>query len=151
MRKFVSGAAVLAAIFAFTLAVPANAQTVVHAKAAPGATRTYDPSKEVTLKGTVASFTTKPSAGMMMGAHLIVATPSGTVNGQLGVYAARGKNPVSFTPGQSVEMVGVNYTAPSGKRVFLVRTVTSGSHVYAIRNAHGFLIRPSTKPVQGGQ
>jgi hypothetical protein len=81
---------------------------------------------------------------LLVGAHVIVATPSGDVDGHLGIYAMKGTNPFSVTPGERVSMVGVMSTA-NGKRVFLVRTIETGSKTYKIRNVHGALIHPALK------
>ncbi len=148
MRKLYGGVFLLASIVLLAIAVPIGAQTAARATVAPAAPR-YQASKEVTLAGSVLSVVTKPTAGMLLGAHVIVATPSGDVDGHLGAYAMKGANSFTLTPGERVQMVGVMSTA-EGNRVFLVRTIQSGSHVYKIRNEHGALLRPVTK-AQGGQ
>jgi hypothetical protein len=153
MRKFIRGAVLIASIGLLSIAGPAKAQTAaqtpVHPTKAPAPAR-YVASKEVTLEGTVASMVTKPTAGMLIGAHVILATPTGDVDGHLGTYAMKGTNPVSLTPGERVQMTGVMIMA-EGKRVFLVRTIQAGSHLYTIRNEHGALLRGTPKASQGGQ
>ena len=150
MKNFSSGAILLAAIGALAIAVPGYAQTQTKRTATPSAP-VYEKSKEITVEGTVESMVANPAAGSLMGAHVMVATPSGEVDGHVGIYATRGPNPMTLTPGERVQMVGVMTTMASGNRVFLVRTIQAGSHLYTIRNSHGFLIRPATKPEQGGQ
>ncbi|MGA8268183.1 MAG: hypothetical protein WB787_10490 [Candidatus Acidiferrales bacterium] len=148
MRKLYGGVILFASIAALAIAVPVGAQTAARTAAVPAAPR-YQASKEVTLVGNVMNVVTKPAAGMLMGEHVIVATPSGDVDGHLGVYAMKGANSFTLTPGERVQMVGVMTTA-GANRVFLVRTIQSGSHVYKIRNQNGFLLRPA-KPAQGGK
>jgi hypothetical protein len=148
MRKLYGGVFLFASIAMLAIAVPIGAQTVARATVVPAAPR-YEASKEVTIEGSVMSVVTKPSAGMLMGSHVIVATPSGDLDAHLGTYAMKGANSFTLTPGEHVQMVGVMSTA-EGNRVFLVRTIQSGSHLYKIRNEHGFLLRPTTK-AQGGQ
>jgi hypothetical protein len=151
MRKFNGGAILLALIVLFATGGPALAQTgEAHSKAVP-APPAYQASKEVTLEGTVYSVITKPTAGMLMGAHAILATPAGDVDAHLGNYAMKGANPLTLTPGERVQVVGVMSTRAGGRQVLLVRTVQAGSHTYTIRNKNGFLLKPATKPAQGGQ
>lgn len=149
MKKFSSGAILLAAIGAFAIAIPGSAQTQTKRIATPAAP-VYEKSKEITVEGTVESMVTKPAPGTLIGSHVMVATPTGEVDGHIGIYATRGSNPMTLTPGERVQMVGVMTTLASGHRVFLVRTIQAGSHLYTIRNAHGFLLRTATKPEQGG-
>jgi len=104
----------------------------------------YDISKEVTLTGTVSSALTKPARGMIMGTHLMIATPSGSVDASLGRFAMRGKSGLSVAPGQQIEMTGVMKTI-KGKQVFLARTVKAGGQVYTIRNEHGIPVSPQAR------
>jgi len=150
MKIFSSGAILLAAIGALAITIPSYAQTQTRRTSTPAAP-VYEKSKEITVDGTVESMVTNPAAGSLMGAHVMVATPSEEVDGHVGIYATRGSNPMTLTPGERVQMVGVMTTMASGNRLFLVRTIQAGSHLYTIRNAHGFLIRPATTPEQGGQ
>jgi hypothetical protein len=153
MSKFMRCAILIASIGLLSIAGAAKAQTAtqtgVHPTKAPAPAR-YVASKEETLEGTVSSVVTKPTAGMLIGAHVILATPKGNVDGHLGTYAMKFTNPVSLTPGERVQMTGV-MTTSGGNRVFLVRTVQAGSHVYKIRNDHGFLLKGEPKASQGGK
>jgi len=140
------------AIFLFFgwLTAPAGAQTAATVNAARPAT--YDASKEVTITGTVSNVVTKPSAGMIAGGHLIVATSKGPVDAHVGRRLA-GKNAIAIKAGDSITLVGV-MASISHNRVFLVRTAEDGGHTYAIRSEKGFLITPvslhasSTTPVK---
>ena len=127
------------ALLATTLPGLTAGQTAPRAKAAPAAS-TYDSAKEVALEGTVASVITKPGPGMLAGAHALLATPSGTVDAHLGIYAMRGANALSLAAGERVRMVGVMRTV-NGRSVLLVRTVQTSGGLYAIRSTHGFLLR----------
>jgi hypothetical protein len=130
------------ALLAMVLAGPADGQTAAWAKAAVAAPR-YDVAREVTIEGTVASVITKPSPGMLAGAHAILTTPTGTVDAHLGNYAMRGARALSLASGERVKMVGI-LTIIKGRPVLLVRTAQTGSGLYTIRNARGFLIRPAS-------
>jgi hypothetical protein len=128
---------------------------LVQAQTAAVGTRTagpfsYDVSQEVTLNGTVSSVLTKPSAGMIMGSHLLLATPSGPVDASLGRFGLQGKGAVSVAAGQQVEVTGVMKTLKD-KQVFLVRTVKVGGEVYTIRNEHGFPVSPQARERASGK
>ena len=134
---------VISALFLFSLlAIPASAQTSAATPQAVRAPR-YEASKEVTLEGTVQSLVTKPAAGMLIGAHVMLATPSGTVDAHLGIYAMKGSNPPSVVPGERVQVVGV-MTAYQHGNVFLVRTLNAGGTTYQIRNKNGIPLRSAS-------
>jgi hypothetical protein len=129
------------AIFLFFgwLAAPAGAQTAAAVNAARPAP-VYDASKEVTLTGTVSNVVTKPSAGMIAGGHLIVATAKGSVDAHVGRRLS-GTNAIAVKAGDSVKLVGVMATL-NHNQVFLVRTAEDGGRNYTIRSEKGFLITP---------
>lgn len=157
MRKVLGGFGLVALLAVSALAVPVMAQTAKPVRRAPVTPR-YDARKEVTLKGTVDHMTKAGARGTPVGAHLFLATSTGTVDAHLGQFATKGKNPVSLTPGESVEVVGV-MTTVHNTNYFLARTIQAGDHTYSIRNEHGALIypgmkpgsAPTTDPTKGGQ
>jgi hypothetical protein len=104
----------------------------------------YDISQEVTLNGTVSSVLTEPSPGMVAGSHLLLTTPSGQVDVSLGVSGLRGKDALSVTGGQQLEVIGVMKVF-KGEQVFFARTVTVGGHTYAIRNKNGIPVTPQAR------
>jgi DNA/RNA endonuclease YhcR with UshA esterase domain len=122
-------------------ATPIDAQTAVTTKTA--VPLRYDITKEVTLTGTVSSVVnrTTPEMKMVAGSHLIVETASGTVDASLGGFAMRGKDALSVTTGQRVQVTGVMQTV-NDKEVFFTRLVQIDGHVYKIRNEHGFALAP---------
>jgi hypothetical protein len=121
----------------------AQAQTTASASrsAAPFA---YSVTEEVTLAGTVSSVLTEAGPGMIVGSHLLLATPSGPVDASLGRFGLRGYGAVSVAAGQQIEATGVMKTIKD-KAVFLVRTVKVGGEVYAVRNKHGVLLSPQAR------
>jgi hypothetical protein len=151
MRKLYGGVILFASIAILAIAVPMRAQTAAQTTARPAAVPAprYEASKEVTLQGNVLDVVTKPPAGKLIGTHVIVATSSGDVDAHLGSYAMKGANAFTLTTGERVQLVGV-MTTSGANRVFLVRTIQSGSHVYKIRNEHGALLHPA-KSTQGGR
>ncbi len=134
LTRIVSRALVSALLVTF--AVPLIAQ--------PSDSHAYDVSKEITLSGTVSGVVTKTAPGTLLGAHLLLATVSGQVDASLGRWAFAGKDPLSVTIGQQIEVTGVMQTA-NGREVFIARTVKFGSHVYTLRNAHGIDISPTAR------
>jgi hypothetical protein len=144
MRKLPGGLALTAAIAMTLLAAPAGAQTAAATKkiSSDGA---YDVRNERTLTGRVTSVVAHPRPGMLGGVHLLIATPSGTVDAHLGPFALMGSNPVTVSAGDSVKVVGVMTTVRSNP-VFITRTVTVGSKTYIIRNEKGFPSLPAAAP-----
>jgi DNA/RNA endonuclease YhcR with UshA esterase domain len=131
-----------AALLAIALAIPAGAQTPSR-KASPAAATRYDVSREVTIEGTVARVVSAPTPGMLVGAHVYLTTSAGTVDAHLGIYAMRGANALKIAPGERVRMTGVMVTVKD-QPILLVRTAQTGAGTYAIRDAHGFPLRPAS-------
>ena len=144
MKRLCAGLCVLALLSLLSLLPPVLAQTAERTAGPFG----YDVSKEVTLGGTVSSVLMKPSPGMIMGSHLLLATPSGPVDASLGTFGLRGKGALSVATGQQVEVTGVMKTLKD-KQVFLVRTVKVGGQVYMIRSEHGFPVSPQARERAG--
>lgn len=103
----------------------------------------YDAAKETTLNGTVVSVLSKPTPGMFPGAHLTLATPTGSSDISLGSFALIGDGALSVSSGQQVVITGVSKLF-HGKPVFLARLVQAGGNLYAIRNAHGLPVPPKS-------
>ncbi len=122
------------------IAAPGLAQSVARTAIAPAAPSRYDVRREVAIEGTVAAVVMKPSPGMLAGAHVLLATTSGTVDAHLGNYPMRGAGSLSLVSGERIKVVGV-MTTVQGKAVFLVRTVQAGGSVHVIRNGQGFPVR----------
>ena len=99
---------------------------------------------EVTLTGTVQSVLVKGAPGMIVGSHLLLATPNGTVDASLGRFALQGEGAVSVATGQQIEATGVMKRIKD-KAVFLVRSVKVGGDVFTIRNKHGFPVSPQAR------
>lgn len=112
--------------------------------AQPGDWHEYEVSKEVTISGAISGLVTKTTPGMLMGAHLLLTTTSGEVDASLGRFAMQGKDAVSVTVGQQIEVTGMMQTI-KGKEVFIARTVRAGSRVYTLRNQHGVELPPQTR------
>jgi DNA/RNA endonuclease YhcR with UshA esterase domain len=130
----------LAVLLLSSSAAPVSADESVAKKRVAHPSR-YDANKEVTLEGTVESLTTKPVTGKMLGGHLMVATPKGTVDGQIGGYVLRGSHAFTATPGEKVKITGV-MTSFHGQQAFLVRSIQTPERTVVVRDAHGFFVFP---------
>jgi hypothetical protein len=143
MKRLSIGLRALALLSLFSSLTPVQAQTSAIASSAAGPLG-YDTSREVTLNGTVSTVLMRPTAGMIPGSHLPLATLSGPLDASLGIFGLRGKGAVTVAAGQQIEVTGVMRTVQD-KHVFLVRTVKVGGKVYTIRNEHGFPVPPQTR------
>ncbi len=143
MKRLFAGLFALA-LLSLIVSVPlAQAQTAAVATRHAGPF-SYDAAQEVTLHGTVSSVLTKPAAGMIMGSHLLLTTPAGTVDASLGRFGLRGKGALSVAAGRQIEITGVMKTIKN-KQVFLARTVAVDGHIYTIRNEHGIPVSPQAR------
>jgi hypothetical protein len=134
LARMVSRALISALLVAF--AVPLIAQ--------PGDSHEYEISKEVTISGAISGVVTKTTPGMFLGDHLLLATTEGEVDASLGRWAMQGKDALSVTVGQQVEVTGMMQTI-KGKEVFITRMVKAGGRVYTLRNQHGIEISPRAR------
>jgi len=143
MKPLSVGLFIWAIVFLISSVPPVQAQTAASAVRSE-APFNYDVTNQVTLTGTVSSVLAKAAAGMIVGSHLLLATPSGPVDASLGRFGLLGAGAVSVAAGQKIEATGVMKTIKD-KRVFLVRTVKAGGVVYTIRNEHGVLLSPQAR------
>jgi len=142
MRNKLGGFCLLTALVITSLAAPlyASNKPLKRTVIAPR----YQASKEVTMEGTIQSVVKKPTPGSMLGTHLMVSTPKGTVDAHIGGFVTRGSHAYAPAAGQSVKIVGV-MTTINHKEVFLTRTIETGNRTVEVRTTHGFLIVPGVK------
>jgi hypothetical protein len=146
MKRLFAGLGILVLLAIASLALPSYAQTEA-AKTQPFVSLKYDISQEVKLSGTITDVVTQPSAGMLMGSHLILETASGSVDAQLGRLRLTGKDAVSVAPGERVQVTGVMKTI-NNKTVLLTRLIEVNGQVYELRNEHGiYRAHPERPPV----
>lgn len=105
---------------------------------------TYDINKEVQVQGAIQDVVSKPAPGLMLGDHLMVVTPQGTVDVQIGRSLLRGPDAVSFTAGEQVRAVGMQSTV-NGHAVFLARLVQTPGGTIEVRDEHGVEISPAAR------
>ena len=165
MKRLFPGLGVWVLLAFASLALPSYAQTdaakTPYASAALSSAQTnavhepfvslkYDISQEVKLSGTITDVVTKPSAGMLMGSHLIVEAASGRIDAQLGRLHLAGRDAVSVAPGQHVQVTGVIKTLHN-QAVLLTRLIEVNGRVYELRNEHGiYRAHPERPPVSEG-
>ena len=141
MKKLLGGLGLLTLMAFSVFTGPSQAATATKKIVTP--MYQYDASKEVTLKGTISSVVKKPTGGMLVGEHLILATSSGTLDAHIGSYVARDKHLNSLAQGQSVSVVGVKMNL-KGKEVFIVRTIDADGRTITVRNQHGVFVAPES-------
>jgi hypothetical protein len=142
MKQLFAGLCAVALLSLISPLTPVQAQTA--AIETRHAEPYYDITREVTLTGTVSSVVKQPSAGMIMGSHLVLETSSGSVDASLGKWGFQGKGALSVAAGEQVEVTGVMKTI-NGNQVFLARTVKANGQVYPIRNEHGIQVSPQAR------
>ena len=143
MKSLFAGPWVLLVLLSVSLVPLVQAQTTTAGTRTAGPF-SYDVRHEFTLNARVSSVLTKPSAGMIMGSHLLLETSFGLVDASLGPFGLRGEGALSVTAGQQIEVTGVMKTIKD-KQVFLVRTVKAEGQVYVIRTEHGFPVSPQAR------
>jgi hypothetical protein len=125
-------ALVCAAVCASSVYAQRPTANAVSGKTAPG---TYDLAKDVSLQGTVLSFT-ENSQTPPIGAHVMLQTTAGNIDVHLGDARFLHLTKLNITQGASVRFVGQMSTAGKNQ-VFLARLVQVGAQVVAVRSVHG--------------
>jgi hypothetical protein len=104
----------------------------VSAKQAPGS---YNIANDVSLQGTVLSFT-ENSQTPPIGAHVLLQTASGNVDVHLGDARLLHIAKLNITQGASVRFVG-QMNSVGTSQIFLARLVQIGTQLVAVRSDHG--------------
>ena len=95
----------------------------------------YNAAQETVVEGTVLSYAAE-AAAPPIGAHVVLQTPTGSMDLHLGGASYLQANHFSLTKGDSVRVVGVNSVTRQGT-VFLVRAIQKGGQSLALRTANG--------------
>jgi hypothetical protein len=140
MKKLSAGLVILAILVVVAGPQSIHAQTVARNARPLG----YDVTREVTLTATVSSVLRHAGTGMIAGSHLLLATPSGTIDASLGKFGLQRSAVAATISGQSVEVTGV-MKALKAKPVFLVRRLKIGDETYTIRDEHGVVLSPQAR------
>ncbi len=123
---------VCAAVCAGPIFAQRPGANAVSVKPVPGA---YDIAKDVSLQGTVLTFT-ENSQTPPIGAHVLLQTSAGNVDVHLGDARFLRLNKLTFTTGSNVRFVG-QMTTVGKNQIFLARLVQVGAQVVAVRSDHG--------------
>jgi hypothetical protein len=140
MKPLSTGLCTVVALLLISFQRPSQAQ-MVQAQTVQAETAT---DAEVTLTGTVQSVLVKAAPGMIVGSHLLLATPNGTVDASLGRFGLQGDGAVPVAAGQQIEATGV-MKRTNDSFVLLVRSVKVDGAVYTVRNKHGFPVSPQAR------
>jgi len=105
--------------------------------------RAYDVSREVSMQGTVVSFTENSSTAPL-GPHVVIQTTSGQVDVHLGDARLLRANHLTLAAGDSVRVVGENVTHGTSSQ-FFARIIQKGNQTLTLRSARGFPLRPAGK------
>lgn len=122
------------------LCLSASAQQAVSSDAQ--LLRTYNPSREISVVGSVVKHETS-SALPPMGAHVTLQTASGQVDVHLGNAKVLEVNHLTLHAGDNVRIVGEPLALGEGT-YFAARIVQKGTQVVAVRNAKGFPLSPAS-------
>jgi len=123
---------VCAAVCAGSALAQRPGASAVSAKPTPG---TYDIAKDVSLQGTVLTFT-ENSQVPPIGAHVLLQTSAGNVDVHLGDARFLRLSKLDITQGASVRFVG-QMTTVGKSQIFLARLVQVGAQVVSVRSDHG--------------
>lgn len=114
---------------------------------APQRITVYDVSREVSVQGTVVSYTENSSTAPL-GPHVILQTSSGSLDVHLGNARLLDANHFTLAAGDAVRVIGENVASSSGPQ-FVARLIQKGNQAVLLRSPQGFPLRPMIKP-QGG-
>jgi hypothetical protein len=136
MKLFLKSSLVVAVVCSTACAATTFAQrSGAKAVAAKSVSGYYDLSKDVSLQGTVLTFT-ENSQTPPIGAHVLLQTAAGNMDVHLGDARFLRLAKLNITQGASIRFVGQMSTV--GKNpVFLARLVQIGAQVVAVRSDHG--------------
>jgi len=105
--------------------------------------RAYEVSREVSMQGTVVSFTENSSTAPL-GPHVVIQTASGQVDVHLGDARLLRANHLTLAAGDGVRVVGENITRGASTQ-FFARIIQKGNQTLTLRSARGFPLRPASK------
>jgi len=105
--------------------------------------RAYEVSREVSMQGTVVSFTENSSTAPL-GPHVVIQTASGQVDVHLGDARLLRANHLTLAAGDGVRVVGENVTHGASTQ-FFARIIQKGNQTLTLRSARGFPLRPAGK------
>jgi hypothetical protein len=102
----------------------------------------YDVNREVTLVGTVVSFSAS-SAIPPLGPHVTLQTSAGMVDVHLGDARLLETNHLNIQSGDTLRIIGEDVAVGSGRQ-FVARIVQKGTHAVVLRSSKGIPLMPVT-------
>jgi DNA/RNA endonuclease YhcR with UshA esterase domain len=96
----------------------------------------YDPSTEITLKGTIEEVKQVSRSGAWTGTHLTLKADQGTFDVHVGPTTYLAKNQMTFAKGDNIEVTGAKVKY-GGADAVLAREVKKGDKTLTLRNAAG--------------
>src|ERR1700730_7186166 len=124
---------------ALLLSTMASAQQ----KSTPQRNLSYDVSREVSVQGSVVSYS-ETSSVAPFGPRVTLQTSSGVLDVHLGNARLLESKGVTLAAGDAVRVVGESVPFGSGAQ-FLARLIQKGDQVVLLRSAQGFPLRPAAK------
>jgi hypothetical protein len=112
-------------------------------KSAPQQSSGYDVSREVSIQGSVLSYSETSSAAPF-GPHVTIQTGSGILDVHLGNARLLESNHFTLVTGDKIRVIGENVQFATGTQ-FLARIVQKDGQTLALRSAQGFPLRPAGK------
>lgn len=103
----------------------------------------YDPGREVSVQGSVISYSETSSAAPF-GPRVTLQTSSGVLDVHLGSARLLENNHFTLAAGDRVRVVGESVPDGSGTQ-FLARLIQRGDQVVLLRSPQGFPLRPAAK------
>jgi DNA/RNA endonuclease YhcR with UshA esterase domain len=131
------------ALLASPLVVSTMASAQQKTQSVPQRSLSYDISREVSVQGTVLSYTER-SSEVPFGPRVNVQTNSGALDVHLGNARLLESNHFTLSAGDTVRIVGENVPFGSSMQ-FLARVIQKGEQVVQLRTAQGFPLRPMGK------
>jgi hypothetical protein len=113
------------------------------AQSAPQRNLNYDPSREISVQGSVISYS-ETSTDAPFGPHVTLQTSSGVLDIHLGNARLLESNHFTLAAGDTVRVIGESVPFGSGTQ-FLARLIQKGNQALALRSPQGFPLRPATK------
>jgi DNA/RNA endonuclease YhcR with UshA esterase domain len=114
-------------------------------KRVPQANLSYQVSREVSVQGSVISYS-ETSSVAPFGARVTLQTGGGAMDVHLGNGRLLESNHFTLSPGDSIRVVGENVAFGQGTQ-FLARIVQKGNQSVAVRSVRGLLLRPMSNRV----
>jgi len=106
------------------------------AQGASNARRLYDPSTEITLKGTIARVTEISGRGAWNGTHLTLQTDNRAYDVHLGPSDYVSNSGFKFSTGDQIEVTG-SKLQNGGVEMIVAREIKKGDKVLTLRNRQG--------------